>query len=483
MQNIDAIKAGRFVGILILLFSVFVFGTIAGYNPIIGIVVVAPIVYTVLYFMYPFLFLRAFLVTLGFAAFLNLPVTDGGFPVSTGIMMSGFIFWSLTALLKKDPEFVLVYFRRTEHLLVSGFLIVMLVSVMKSKMIGTSAVQIQLFIYCWLVFMYLQMMVRKREHFEAAVFWIIFAGVIVGLMGLLELVIHATPYSLLSNKSLFMADVNDVVLNAHEGRINGLIGDAPFHGIYMVIILCLALYKFLTTPSRWAKAGLGFVMALAAVNILLSASRGAVISMGLALMVFWMFLEIRGKWFIFGVIGTACISLVAIVILTMPSMELERLYSSEGQADETAKMRVGHIPVALNMFLDNPIIGTGPDGFVINYAKYAADTTSNAYKKVTMKTHNTPLQVLAEYGLVGFAVLSLLYVLTLKRLFTIIRNSGDKSMRYLALALMSTLAGYLFFLATSNTLLDKNIWMVIGLSQCLFTVYGSAEEPSEAKAG
>jgi len=298
-------KLVRVLGVAALMTLLFVYAALLGYSPIIGGAIAAPIVYFVFYARNEFLFARIFIFTLGFAAFLNLPVTSGGFPISTVIMMTGFLVWCAAALIKKDPEFARIFIRRPEQLLVSGFIVVMFISIKDSMYIAMAVKQIQLFIYCWLVFFYLQMMLRDRRRLETAISWVLAGGLVVGLIGFFELIIDMSPYVFLGNRSLFMADVSEVVLNVHAGRINGLIGDSPYHGIYMVIIASLAVYKFFTVPSKSWKFFSFIVFGVASANVLLTASRGALLAEARAFMVIWTYLEIRNKWLIF--IGLALI--------------------------------------------------------------------------------------------------------------------------------------------------------------------------------
>lgn len=474
-QVLYYIPLGRIFWITLVLSGFFCFATLTAFKPVIGFAIAIPIIYGLLYYRFSTLFIWAFVFSLGFGAFLNLPVTSGGFPIAIGIVFSGFILWTLSAMLKKDPDLVIVFNRRPEQIFVSGFLLLMFISLMNSAKFSASVKQIQLFIYCWLIFFFLQMVLKKREHIEKAIIWIEVAGVIVGIIGIIEIAIQKPLYWVLNNRSLFMADVSESALNAHAGRINGLIGDAPFHGIYMTIIASLSIYKFMTTSSRWAKLAFSGIFLLAVANVVLSASRGALIALILAFLVIWIFLEIRGKWVIMTGLVFSFIIFIFTLVIIMPEMNIERLFSSEGRSSDTAEMRLNNIPVAIKMFLDHPIIGTGPDGFVVNFQRYASGSAANRSHSDIMKTHNTPLQVLAEYGLVGSVFLGMLYFLTLKRLWTIVRSASGYRIKYLALSFMGILAGFLFFLSTSNSLLDKNLWMVISLSQCVITQFQNLE--------
>ncbi len=163
-------QAGRMLCFTLLLSLIFVYAVVTGYNPIIGFVLLVPVLYLGFYYWNHFLITRFFIFTLGFGAFLNLPVTTGGFPISTAVMMTGFIVWFIALLFIKDPDLVVTFFKRPEHVIISGFLILMLVSAKNSRTLVMSVKQMQLYIYCWLIFFFLQFSLRKREHFDKAVF-------------------------------------------------------------------------------------------------------------------------------------------------------------------------------------------------------------------------------------------------------------------------------------------------------------------------
>jgi len=469
----------QWMGIASLLLLLFVYATLTGYSPLIGILLIIPPLYCLFYYRFSFFVTLVFIYTLGFAAFLNLPVTSGGFPVSTAILISAMPLWWLAALLQKDREIFLIFFRRPEHILVTAFLVTMFVSLVNSRELVPAIRQIQLFIYCWLIFYYTQLVLLDRNKLDRAVFWFCMSGLTVGLLGLLEIIIQQPLYWVLGNRSVLMADVSDVVLNAHAGRINGLAGDAPFHGIFMSIHFCLSLYYFMISSRKWTKLFYAAVFSISLINVVLTASRGAVISTILAFLMMWTFLRIKNKWGILIGLSALFVFLIMFFTIFMPEMHIERLYSSEARATDTVSMRFSHIPIAWMMFFDHPILGLGPDGFVTNYTKYAPEFAANAYKTVTMKTHNTPLQILAEYGLVGMFILSSLYILTVKRMWEVLQNSRDQQLQYLALAFLGALVGYLFFLCTSNTLFDKNLWLLIALAQSTYTIHLTLQSPSD----
>ena len=81
-----------------------------------------------------------------------------------------------------------------------------------------------------------------------------------------------------------------------------------------------------------------------------------------------------------------------------------------------------------------------------------------------------------EYGLVGITLFSMIIFMAIVRMISIIRSKGDVNDRMIAVALISGISAYIFFMATSNTLLDKYFWLAITLAQIHYSVCNKTKE-------
>ncbi len=78
--------------------------------------------------------------------------------------------------------------------------------------------------------------------------------------------------------------------------------------------------------------------------------------------------------------------------------------------------------VALQIFLDHPIIGAGFDSYGVAFTNY--DTWSGAYR--VEQAHNDYLQILADAGIFGFICITVFIVLLFRQGTQAIRNNNDK---------------------------------------------------------
>jgi O-antigen ligase len=236
------------------------------------------------------------------------------------------------------------------------------------------------------------------------------------------------------------------------------------------MIASVSLYFFFTAQRIIFRIPYIFIFLVSVFNVMGTGSRGAFIAMLLALFIFWALSEIAHKSAIMMTTFLAAATLVIVMVILIPNLDVTRSFTFEKESTDTAEMRWENIPVAIKMFGDHPIIGNGPDGFVINYTRYASGLTKYASREKTLKTHNTPLQILAEYGLVGITLFGLIIFMSLKRMVAVMRKAEDKKDRMIAVALIAAISAYIFFMATSNTLLDKYFWLLITLAQIHYSI-------------
>ena len=97
-----------------------------------------------------------------------------------------------------------------------------------------------------------------------------------------------------------------------------------------------------------------------------------------------------------------------------------------------------HYQVALDMFLDKPILGHGYNSFRIKCSSYEQETRTNtgSHKGCSTHPHNSFLQILSEQGLIGFFILSAIILCALKRIFTLRFKNKDVRIKFVLSAVL-----------------------------------------------
>ncbi|MFO0723334.1 MAG: O-antigen ligase family protein [Myxococcota bacterium] len=190
-------------------------------------------------------------------------------------------------------------------------------------------------------------------------------------------------------------------------NVGGQSSDANWLGIICVCVAPVALSMFLserTKLMRWI--GLG-ATAIYAGGIVASGSRGAMIALvgGLAYWLLWT--NKKGK-----ALGIAGAGLAAFLVVA-PSSFWERMgtifLSSENNPwiiqkhEASAESRKEAWALALEVFKEHPTTGIGPSNFIYESQERLVYIDPNM-GRIGIMTHNTWLQLLAEYGIFGAVI-------------------------------------------------------------------------------
>ena len=117
---------------------------------------------------------------------------------------------------------------------------------------------------------------------------------------------------------------------------------------------------------------------------------------------------------------------------------------------------------ALKMFWQHPIIGVGTGNFGFLYNYYRPEGT--AAKHFLAKAHNAYLEILAETGVIGFAVFSIFIATVLIRLGMTFYLSREEDERLFVAAISASLIGLLVHGLAFGILVHNYTWIMLGLS-------------------
>jgi O-antigen ligase len=169
-----------------------------------------------------------------------------------------------------------------------------------------------------------------------------------------------------------------------------------------------ALILFTNYKSKVKKVCYGIAIAFYFVAVVVTASRGGTLSMILVVLLCWVFYKHKLR-------NLLLILIAAIVIFSYGS---ERFFSEmetleQGTKETTADERIYLWKIAREMFYDYPILGVGPLNYPFHVLQY--DTEERYYHLYfdlgMMKVaHSTPFTWLAEMGIVGGMILTLLEI-------------------------------------------------------------------------
>ena len=278
-------RPGARIASYIILFGVLLFffalGAVGGYEPIAGFVVVALIGFVLLYYARPMWFAALCIFVMAFGGLFHLPVTSDGFSSAVAISLPALALDLAGSLVRKDRQLLRVFVNRFELLLPLVFLLAMFISMKNARAFGPAARQIQEFIYIVGIVYFVQLSIRDKRSLYVACIAFLVAGFCVEIIGVMEGITRSPIYVMTGQRSLLGADLADSYLLIEEaGRINGPVGDAAFHGIFVTTVAAVSWYLLFSAKQKLVKAFCVLVFVLAIYNVVGTGSRGAFLSFG-----------------------------------------------------------------------------------------------------------------------------------------------------------------------------------------------------------
>jgi O-antigen ligase len=260
-------------------------------------------------------------------------------------------------------------------------------------------------------------------------------------------------------------------------RFSGSIGDPNVLALLLVPGLALAFFALAGARGALERALLLLGACVIAVALFETGSRGGLVALAVA---FGAALVLGGR--LRGRVLVALLVLATLGVgyysLAAPQQVVDRV------TDFTASGGSGRSDlwsVATSVFHDHPLGGVGAGNFTVVQPAYAARTTNLPAVRLLVDdphvVHNSYLELLAELGIVGFALFLSVVGGALALGWRAVRafaRAGDDEMELVARGVLVGLSGMLaasFFLSFEY---EKQLWLLLGLSATLSSVSGAA---------
>jgi len=462
-------KPLKFLGFFFVLFCFFLLGIVIACKPIVVLALSLAIIIFIILVSHPLLVSLAYVFTLPFGDFLNIPVTQDGFRTSTAILLTAFLFWMVKGLILKDPELFIAPLTKITHVLVLLLLSVVAISIVNTSNFRIAWVELLRFIYCVMSYFLIVFTIKDKKSLDLFVICVLLSGFIVAFIGLLEGIAGANVYRFFHNKSLLGSTVPSGALHTQAHRICGPEGDADFHSFHMVVVFIFSFYSFYVQESKFLKFLLLALMGLCVFNIIGSGARVSVLNFLVSLSVLWVFLEIPKKWITLISVTLAFVMFFFIVKVVSPELVVDRLVGSNvGRSGKSAVMRLDHIMMGMHMFLKHPIIGYGPYGFIIEYHRYVRFSVSGT--RAPHPATNVFLELLTGYGIVGCTIFASILVSLFKSILHLKNTLNDKY-KILAIAMFAWLSGYCFYIMFTSVVKNQVPWLFIAFLVAICSVH------------
>jgi putative inorganic carbon (hco3(-)) transporter len=296
---------------------------------------------------------------------------------------------------------------------VAALLIVQVVGAARALEPGAAIESVQDFLTGGL-FLYLAFSnaIRSFKVLRAALWIVLTVGALVGTAGL-----HQAATERFEDDYLGFAQISEAALERHGGaqeapnpRLSGPIGEKNFFAQMMYVLVPIGLMLAVASrrwPPRLTALGL---TALTTLGGGLAVSRGGAVGLALGLVVLAGLRYLPFRYVLLVIVGIA-------ILLTSSPRYAERLSSiasapeavasdgATGDVDGATMGRLGSNAAAFRVFAGQPILGVGPGMFNLYYREQAIEAGVGKVHQDTRSAHNLPLQIAAEFGIIGFVAL------------------------------------------------------------------------------
>nr|WP_075574197.1 O-antigen ligase family protein [Ezakiella massiliensis] len=240
---------------------------------------------------------------------------------------------------------------------------------------------------------------------------------------------------------------------------------------YLVLVTPLVVSQFWAHRDGFKKFIYLMISGLLLLNMMLTFSRGGMVSIAVAAMVF-LFFAMRPLFVFLIPIGIFSINF-------LPEKIQNRIYSIFNFADSSTSYRFKMWGITKDLIRDHSMVGVG-----FGHKAFKQEFELLIRSMPIFHAHNTYLEIMAEGGALG--IISFLYIVigSMVNLFKSGMKSTDKYIRTVSIGLLASIIGILTNGMTEHIVYINRIivmlWMVFGLTGALRNIYEDEKEKINA---
>lgn len=295
--------------------------------------------------------------------------------------------------------------------------------------------------------------VNSKERLNNILTSIAIGATLVGVFGLYQFVFLGTV-----QREWIDASLKGVITR----RAYSVFMNPNIFAEYLVLVTPLVVSQFWAHRDGFKKFIYLMIAGLLLLNMMLTFSRGGMVSIAVAAMVF-LFFAMRPLFVFLIPIGIFSINF-------LPEKIQNRIYSIFNFADSSTSYRFKMWGITKDLIRDNPMVGVG-----FGHKAFKQEFELLIRSMPIFHAHNTYLEIMAEGGALG--IISFLYIVigSIVNLFKSGMKSTDKYIRTVSIGLLASIIGILTNGMTEHIVYINRIivmlWMVFGLTGALRNIY------------
>ncbi|MEO8396362.1 MAG: O-antigen ligase family protein [Chloroflexota bacterium] len=263
--------------------------------------------------------------------------------------------------------------------------------------------------------------------------------------------------------------INQITNSFDSTRVSGPLSDPNYYAQMILMILPLAAYQALAAGRPRTRALAAVCAAIIFMTVIFTYSRAASVAM-----VILLFLIVRERKLNLYKIGFGLAVSALIVFPLLPAGYLDRILTLQSllggpttsQSDLSFRGRLSEMLVAVNMFLDHPVLGIGIANYEDNYLTYS-DQLGIDHRLENREAHSLYLEILAETGLVGevtFLIVIMSVFLALRRAKRQLKTLDRPDLVIWVSAVQYSVLSFLLTSIFLHGAYSRYMWLIISVS-------------------
>lgn len=341
------------------------------------------------------------------------------------------------------------------------FVVVSMVGLFHAPNVERSILVLLFTVFTFCISLLTPLLVRDRQQLTTLARWMFASMAVVTLFGLYQFVgdLVGLPPELTGLRELYTKDVLGFP------RVQSTALEPLYFANYLLVPLSLLLSLFLSKERvlpQWQVIGL---FAVGVVNVVLTVARGGYIAFAasvLVLLAAYYFSVKLLTWRNF-LWASSAVALAAVVFFQVMNVQTvsENFFGHVSNLFGGASYneRVEMYEIARSAWMTHPWVGIGPGSFGPYASWHPYVVPEHGWRIV----NNEYLELLAEQGIIGAAMIVLVFLIVIVRSTKALLHTQDAMVRAIHLGVLAGFVGILVQYNTFSILYIVHIWFTIGL--------------------
>jgi len=264
------------------------------------------------------------------------------------------------------------------------------------------------------------------------------------------------------------APVLNIIGETESNRVAGMLGSPNYYAQILVILVPLAINQFWDERSIILKFLAGWSALVCTLSIFFTYSRGGFVALAITLLAVVFYRRLKLPFLLLVVLASI------LVLRFVPNPFFERLQTIPAAltgeisyVDEVSfRGRASELIVAVQMFMDHPLIGVGVDNYPVYYQEYSRRVGLDP-RTEQRQAHNLFLRTAAETGLAGLITFGLVLWMMIKSVIDAYRQfkrAGMEKYANLVAAFGLSILGFLSDSMFTHNAFPRYFWILAGIA-------------------